>query len=231
MNKFLVADSDCKQKQDSNTLSFIGGFPSLPKDTILPVCTLCGAQQTFFFQTAFTEEHCWKGYSLAAFLCTSCADENHLIPEMLKGELKGADIPKGFLEKYQTNFRFVVAKTEDCIIREDYNPKIKYMPLKIKKSLFSSSLGIRLGLKPDWVLEDESPASYDSSTKMVFLCQVPQDYEFPIINGAPPQIELDLGGVPTESSREYYEYFIGNAVYLFGTEDLQEPLIYAITQV
>ncbi len=231
MKKYLIADTKCEYIQNEHCRNFIGGYPSLPENIALPVCSLCGSEQTFFFQIAFSKNHCWEGHSLSAFLCTCCADENYLIPEMLKVELKDADIPAGFLEKYQINFRFLVFPTESGSIRTDYAPKVKFQPLSVKKSIFSLKNDIKIDSKPTWLSGDESPLSYNSTGKMIFLCQIPPNYRFELVTGAPSQITLDLGGNSTESVHRYYEYFIGNSVYLFGTENPKHHLVYVITQV
>jgi hypothetical protein len=78
-------------------LSFIGGKPCLPSDKTVPVCKLCGAEQTFFYQVAFPKGHIWENTSMAVFFCTSCVDENYLIPKMIDDVLLDANIKKGFL--------------------------------------------------------------------------------------------------------------------------------------
>jgi hypothetical protein len=96
----------------SDQLSFIGGKPRLPSEKKIPACQLCSSPQTFFFQIAMCDGAMWEDNTLGVFQSTKCADENHLIPEMLGSEpLSGADIPEGFLIQYQRNFSFVVFPT------------------------------------------------------------------------------------------------------------------------
>lgn len=122
-----------KEIQNEKDLSFIGGLPRLPLNIELPKCSLCNEQQTFIFQISFPDEHIWSGLSMAVFACTSCAKEGYFIPEMLKGQLKDINIPKGFLEKYQCNFKTLVFKTEEATIRTDYREKVKFKKWKVEK--------------------------------------------------------------------------------------------------
>lgn len=66
---------------------------------------------------------------------------------------------------------------------------------------------------------------------MFFLLQILEGFKFEKLEEAPPQIELGLTGSLELSDNEYYELFIGNAIYLFGTMDINDPQIYIITQV
>ena len=110
----------------SNQKSFFGGKPRLPCGTEIPICRLCGARQTFYFQVAFPEGATWAGNTLGVFSCTRCAYENHLIPDMLACALRGADIPEGFLTDYQKNFAFVVFPTDQGSIVGDYEESILF---------------------------------------------------------------------------------------------------------
>jgi hypothetical protein len=209
---------------------FIGGRPRLPPNGPIPSCGLCKAEQTFFFQVAFPEDHEWAGLSLATFACTSCADENHLIPPMLKGRRRKAiDIPEGFLESYQVNFRFRVFETAKSV-PQGYDERVAFHRWLLQPAQ-AAGAGTKLGGTPDWLQDDEAPATYAGRTPMVFLMQIERGFEFPLVPGAPPQMELALDGTPEPAERPYYQLFIGNAIYLFGTQDRSQPLVYAITQV
>jgi hypothetical protein len=194
----------------------------------IPTCALCGSEQTFFLQVAFPGDHEWGGLSLAVFACTSCTDEERLIPEMLPGPLCGVDIPKGFLTSYQRNFCFLVFSTY-ATLRRGHVEKVRFKTLVLEPSDDPTVDGHKIGGAPNWALEDEAPGT--SRTPMVFLLQLQQGYEFETVEGAPRQMELDLDGKPKPAARAHYHLFLGNALYLFGTGDLQEPLVYAVTQV
>lgn len=215
--------------QTKERSSFVGGKPALPKDTQIPRCKLCDSQQTFLFQIAFPDGHAWEGKSLAVFFCTSCADENHLIPEMLETDLHGADIPEGFLDSYQRNFRFIVFETANGVLCLDYEDRVRYKPIGLQPTPTSSVEKNKVGGSPVWLLEDESPGSYAGSDGVCFLLQIAQDMKFDINDSAPPQMELGLMGDPEPASHRHYQFFNGNNVYLFGVKD--KPLVYAITQI
>lgn len=221
----LVADSQCNREQNEFDMNYIGGWPLMAGMEDFPVCSDCGEVQTLFFQITFPEKHRWHGYTLSAFLCTSCMSSDHCIPEMLGGVLRNADIPAGFMENYQKNFRFVVTPLSECVIRTDYIAKIRFQPLVLQKNL--PRLGWAINMEsPDWIEEDESPGSYASSEKMVFLCQVAPDYRFPLVTA----FIRDMIGNQLEEHKTYYEYFIGNSIYLFGPENPETRLVYALPQ-
>lgn len=73
----------------------------------------------FFFQAEFPTGHPWQAHVLAVFCCISCCASDTLIPEMLRGPLRGASIPDGFPCQYQTNFRFIVAEAANCQVRSE----------------------------------------------------------------------------------------------------------------
>lgn len=185
-NCYSIEVDPSTTKQSIDLTSFIGGKPLLPEKLQTPSCKLCGNQQTFFLQITFPKDHKWSGLSLAIFACTSCSDEDHLIPEMLKGQLKGINIPDGFLLKYQNNFKFLTFETKNMKLQLDYEEKIRFKNLILKPK--SKSLGNRskLGGMPSWLLEDESPSTYNSVTPMFFLMQFKENFQFEKLPKAPP---------------------------------------------
>ena len=211
--------------------SFIGGIPYLPNNIEIPKCKLCQCEQTFFFQITFPEVHKWFGKTFAVFNCTSCVEEDFLIPEMLDNELYNINIPEGFLESYQKNFSFIVFETKLGIQKCDYMEKIKYQPIFISSHDEENTLFGKMSKNPDWLLEDESPSKYDGLYNMSFLFQLNHSIEFYIIETAPRQVELDLAGNPCDSPYEYYQLFLGSEIYFFGVENYKSPLVYAITQI
>jgi hypothetical protein len=232
MNNCLLLKLDVSQSSQSpDDHSFVGGTPKLPKGASIPQCKLCGAEESFFFQVRLPKGSYWDGMSLAVFACTSCADEDHLIPPMLSGQLKGADIPEGFLESYQTNFRFLVFETGSAALHDEYREKVKFKRFRLDSVANPDVDDNKIGGNPNWLLEDESPKLYGGKTPMFFLIQLLQGFQFEIHTHAPRQIELSLGGSPQPSPLTYYQLFNGNKIFLFGVEDREQPLVYAITQV
>lgn len=231
MTWYLLISDDSDNLQTENDVTFFGGIPRIPPNAEMPICKLCGSQQTFFFQVAFPQGHAYRGFSLAVFQCTACVDVNHFIPQMLNGILQGIDIPEGFLESYQINFRFFVFDTAQGILRKDYPEKVRFRRLKVEEIDNLMLPQNKIGGTPNWLLEDESPGTYASKTKMTFLLQLIPDCRFELLPGSPPQMELSLQGVPKPSRLPYYQLFLGNAVYFFGTEDPRLGFVYAITQI
>jgi hypothetical protein len=208
--------------------SFLGGKPKLPADLSIPICTICGSEQTFFFQIALPDDVIWSGHTLAMFLCTSCADEEFLIPTMLKGVLNGIVIPKEFLVEYQSNFRVLVFETKTAKIREEYIGKIKFGEIIISESESVGEFG-RLGGNPDWILGDETPGIYNDDVGMSFIMQTTENFDYPIHQYAPKQLTINLFGEIEKSNWEYYRLFVANAIYIFGAND-GDKLVYIIPQ-
>lgn len=142
---------------------------------------------------------------------------------------RGCNIPGGFLTSYQRNFAFLVFLTDDSQLVTDYDEQIAFSALDFTDDGSIADFG-KIGGSPDWILDDESPATYDSSIPMTFLLAFKQGLKFQRVPGSRPQVELDLLGKPSPSPLEYYELFRGNAIYLYGTTT-GEPLVYAVTQV
>ncbi|MNY78924.1 hypothetical protein D3C86_2193580 [compost metagenome] len=66
---------------------------------------------------------------------------------------------------------------------------------------------------------------------MVFLIQFLQDYEFDILDGSPGQMKMNYFiASPEPSTNPYYELFLGNNIYLFGTETGDHE-VYVVTQI
>jgi len=226
---FLLRRDEQEIEQAEVHTSFTGGRPALPASESVPACKLCGTEQVFFLQVAFPAGP-WAGRSLAVFACVACASEEHLIPEMLTDRLRGIDIPGGFLEAYQRNFRFLVFPTDTAQVRKEYQPKVKFFSFLLVSAEDPTTPGNKIGGEPNWLLENEAPGSYAGSYSPVFLLQLEQGLEFETVEGAPRQIELGLDGKPKPTRRSTYELFLANALYLFGFE-ADHPFVYAITQV
>lgn len=229
MSCHKINSSSRKTPQQEADTSFLGGQPRLPAETDIPNCGLCGAQQTFFFQAAFPSEYAWAGLSLAVFACTSCAHQGYFIPAMLKGPLYGADIPEGFLPSYQMNFRLLVFETTAACVRREYVEKVRFKRWELKPTSNPRSPGNKIGGDPNWILDDESPATYRSSVPMTFLLQIKRGVRFDILEGAPQQAEVHFFDLELPP-KPYYNLFVSNAIYFFGTQDPSERLVYAITQ-
>ncbi|WP_312476295.1 hypothetical protein [Neobacillus sp.] len=230
-SSYILKVDPSHQQQNESDRSFIGGYPSIAASMEIPVCQLCGAEETFFFQVDFPESHEWHDLSMAVFACTSCAHEEYLIPEMLQDTLPGVDIPKGFLESYQRNFKIIMFETKEGILRKDYKEKVQFKRWNLTPVSETAISENKIGGHPNWLLEDETPSSYNSTVPMFFLMQLMEDFTFDIVLDAPPQIVISLRGKPEPSKHRYYELFIANQLYFFGTNNRSEPLVYILTQV
>lgn len=230
-NCYLLKLDLCQVQQSASENSFIGGVPKLPDGAEIPRCKFCGAEECFFFQVAFPNGAVWGGLSLAVFACTSCADETRLIPQMLPGPLSDADVPVGFLESYQTNFRFIIFQTALATLCTKYREKVKFKPFQTRSTDDPDINETKIGGSPNWLQVDEGPRLCGGAGPMLFLLQLLEGFRFEITEHAPRQIELGLDGSPQTSPLNYYQLFNGNRIFLFGTEGLAQPLVYVITQV
>lgn len=227
---YIVETDNLEQMQEPNISSFIGGYPKIPINISLPKCELCGSEQTFFFQVAFPDNHPWSSKAMALFSCTSCAKKGYFIPEMLEGQLSGADIPKDFIHSYQRNFKLIVFESENGVIRNEYIQKIGYKEIKLQEMDDPDIYENKVGGNPSWLLEDEAPTTYNKTVQMFFIMQILENYRFDILQTAPGQATLGFGNEIEYSENNYYELFLGNNLYFFGTLH-GEPQVYIITQI
>ncbi|WP_428738570.1 hypothetical protein [Sulfurimonas sp.] len=222
------------QKQDRGVNSFIGGIPKLPKNFDLPITKDTGTLMTFFYQYEFPQNHPYSGFTISIFAATDCMHENYTIPEMLK-TLYGVDIPKGFLDEYQKYFKVFIYKNGDYPLREEYTPILVFKTLYTTQELDKSNsiLFGHISNIPKWYLNDESPATYNTCTRMVFLFQTQIDYVYEKLPIAPRQKVLSFSGdSKTDVEDAYtdkYELFNANEIYFFGTDNTEKK-IYIITQ-
>lgn len=188
---------------------------------------MCGAQLTFYLQVRLPWFACDS--IVALFQCTACIDEQSAVPEMLAfAPGRSLDVPRAFLERYQTNFRLLRLLPGEVELRDP-------IPRTIRPCLLAATTGrqwiVSTGGQPEWLQDDETPASLDGRTvhwKLLF--QMRGEIEFPRDAGAPGQMEADyISSIPRESEMDFYRCFLGNAVYVFGLED-QPDLLYVTTQ-
>ena len=215
--------------QSNEILSFIGGVPRLEPGQDIPICELCGNSQTFFLVIAFPNEHAWHDLSLSLFQCTSCSNEDYLIPHLPTPLEKAIVMENIVLNKNRKNYSILISVTKKAILSKTYVEKIIFRPLIFAKGTIDNPFFL-LGGKPKWLLSDESPLSIDK-TQPIFLFQLPIDIEYEVIDSAPGQIELAyFSEEKTEESKDrFYNLFIGNALYLFGS-NTEKKLVYPLVQ-
>ncbi len=209
---------------------FVGGIPALPQGMRIPTCRNCGEEQSFLLQIRFPEDHEWRGWSIALFACTSCAEWGKLIPQLLPGNLKGAQVPSEFLDSYQTNFRFLVFPTDAADTGVVYEERVAFGEIVGSARRGSTTPIGKIGGTPEWILDDETPASVDTSDAACFLFQLAPNLEFSLVDGAPREMKLDIFGGTKPSTDAFYRLFIGNAVYFFGSSSQPSSRVYALPQ-
>lgn len=219
--------------QRSRHRSYEGGKPHLPEGVTVPLCKLCGHEQTFFFQVAFPDGHPWQDYTLSVFSCKSCFDEQHIIPERFCPSLKDAQISSQFLKDYQTNFRFVVFPTNSGKLVSSYSERIRFRPWRLARRRSNEVLvRSKVGGVPSWSYEDETPGLVDGQWQVSFLLQLEDYYRFRRHSFAPP--EWGFGKRHGEYERmedfDYYWLFSGGHLYMFGASVGGERVVIFMTQ-
>ncbi len=210
--------------------SFVGGTPKLPAGTKPPVCSLCGKEESFLFQVAFPAGHPWAGRSLALFFCLDCFGHKYCIPEMPPHTtLAGAEIPEGFLDRYQRNFRVLVFDTADGVPMEGFQRRAAFREIVWTKERQSASADFLAGGKPVWIMgQDETPGLYAGEHPFQLLLQLREDFRFPREEGAPAQYSPFAPG--NLSPFPWYDLFARDRIYFWGTEAGGEPKVYISVQ-
>jgi hypothetical protein len=160
-------------------------------------------------------------------------DEAHLIPEMDQRLLSGGDVPDGFMLRPRPNYAFLVFPSAAAVPIDEYAPKIAFQRWDLASTDTGATRWGRAGGTPEWMLHDESPGLYMGRNPLRFLLQIDQDVVFPVLDSTPGQVELDMlnstPGALRRSEDRHYELFVGNAVYLFGTENPADG-VYCVVQ-
>ena len=215
--------------QSADDRSFIGGRPRIPRGIPLPDCARCGERLTFFWQLAFPPGHAWQGRQLALFACTTSYHDADVIPEMLEGELRGADVPPAMIDRYQTNFRLIVSPVDDGALRDDYEPRVAFRRWRLVPSSDPAEPRSKVGGEPAWILDDESPRTFDGTIDALFLLQLEEELRYDRLPAAPPQMIPTLFDGVQPSHEPSYTLFAGNGLYFFGSAT-GRPLVYVLPQ-
>lgn len=210
--------------------SFIGGVPNLPAGTRPPVCSLCGGEMSFLLQAALPPGHPWAGRSLALFFCLDCFGHQYCIPELPPHTtLAGADIPEGFLDRYQRNFRVLVFDTDQGVPARGFQRRVAFRELRWTKGRQSAKADFLAGGRPVWIMgQDETPGLYAGEHPFCLLLQLREDFRFPREEGARAQYSPftpdHLSPFP------WYDLFARDRLYFWGTEANGEPKVYISVQ-
>lgn len=218
--------------QSESIYSFCGGVPLMPARCELPVCGLCGAQQTFFFQVRLSSGDIWDDRCLAVFHCTECADERFFIPPMVEGKLAAAHISESFLKTYEKNFRLIhFSSCDNLVLRRDSVEKVRFSSWHTTSENVPADAHSFIGGRPEWAQDDETPAEYGLGGSFEFLMQLAEGTEFKLVDSAPGQVTLGLDRKPKRLKRRSYRLFLGNQTFFFGAVlDKQPAGVYTITQ-
>lgn len=217
-------------EQNATHDSFIGGIPKLPLSTTNPVCSLCGHEMSFMFQIAFPDDHFWAGKTLALFFCLDCFGDEFCIPEMPQGDsLYHVEIPEGFLDSYQRNFKVLVFDTKDGVPCNDYCERVAFRKIDfIAEEKNSEEAEFTVGGRPIWLMGRETPGNYASNQKLKLLFQIREDFKFPKFEEAAPQ--ADEFSKTKLSPYPWYDLFARNRIYFWGTNPKKDPKVYISVQ-
>lgn len=217
-------------EQNASHDSFIGGIPKLPVGTSIPTCSLCGHEMSFIFQIAFPEGHFWAGKTLALFFCLDCFGHEFCIPEMPQGDsLDHVEIPEGFLDSYQRNFKIMVFDTKDGVPCSDYHERVAFRKINsIAAEKNSREAEFTVGGRPIWLMGRETPGNYASNQKLKLLFQIREDFKFPKLEEAAPQ--ADEFSKTKLSPYPWYDLFARNRIYFWGTNPKKDPKVYISVQ-
>ena len=207
--------------QDSSVRSYVGGLPRLPQDLDLPRTAETGELMTFFFSIDLSFSSKWRGKTLSVFATTDHFDENDCIPQMFANNIKGYDVPDGALDAYQRQFRVFITSESDAVLRKDYQPRVRYNVIRSgERPADKAVLFGEQNVDPIWVLDDETPGTYDRKEGFEFLFQTRQHYRYSLVADAPRQMVLDYttnGNRLTPSLVDKYDLWVNNAAFFFIT--------------
>jgi hypothetical protein len=187
----------------------VGGWPFLAEGQAWPEC-FCGERMALFFQLDVPQRMGpFSGDHLAVFHCS--AHNDAVFPPLTEGRLAAEywDVPQG---PYSGSFARVLLQREAALPAPDPDPLIRALPLKLVP--FADELdayglgaqGFKVGGVPSWA---QDPEYYRCAcgVELVYLCQVPENWEFEMYPGSPDQ-PYSIGDALT--------LMLGNEVYLLA---------------
>ncbi|MEU5873849.1 hypothetical protein AB0A73_20110 [Glycomyces sp. NPDC047369] len=187
----------------------LGGWPYLAEGQEWPEC-FCGERMTLFFQLDLPADlGPFGGDHLSVFHCRIHND--YANPPLAEGRLvdKYWDAPQ---PPESGPFWRVLVQRGATLPAADFEPLVRALPLTLR--VFDdepSAYGLgaqtfKVGGTPSWA---QYPESYQCAcgADLVYLCQVPEDWEFDVYPGSPEQ--------PNGVGKTYH-LFLGNEVYLLA---------------
>lgn len=182
----------------------VGGRPVLPPDQPWPDCT-CGERMVFFFQIDVPAEiPGFGGEHLSVFQCpvhNDAAFGPSRLPERYWETPVGGNTT-AFWRILRHRGEDVAAAAADAFLE----PR----RLVLRDAGPDDEWEFRVGGEPAWAQGEES-FTCACGAGMVFLVQIPENFGFPKLPGAPRQ--------PDTFDSNAYGLFLGNMVYLLACPD------------
>ena len=225
--------TDLGERQDGSERSYIGGLPMLPIGLEVPIFDKTSTQMTFFFQIELPPHHHWAGHIVSVFAATDFIDDDSHIPK-LPQPLAGAALDRAFFEDYESFFRLFVFSSDAARMAAAYTEKVAFRRLRMSEDVpHGASVFGHMDAAPAWVLDDESPGSFDGRTDLLhFLFQTHSDYAFATVAGAPREKKPDYtrpAGSLVDSCTSDYTLFVSDELFFFGI-DGDTMRIYVVPQ-
>jgi hypothetical protein len=187
----------------------LGGWPFLAEGQEWPEC-FCGERMALFFQLELPPDlGAFGGDQLAVFHCPVHNDFAN--PPLVEGGLvdrfwEAPQLP------YPRPFWSVLLQRQTPLTAADIEPLVQALPLTLRALVDEpdayglGTQNFKVGGVPSWA---QDPENYQCAcgADLVYLCQVPEDWEFDVYPGSPKQ----PNGVG-----ETYQLFLGNEVYLLA---------------
>ena len=225
MRDFVLKMRFLEQQQTFDESSFVGGIPKLPPSLPLPECKLCGDSQTFFLQVGYSSGHKWEGFSTAIFFCTSCVDEDHLIPRVIS--TKDGVILSNRLDEDAPNYSLITFETASSVPRHEYTQRIKFKKISWHESKTARQRDSFIGENPKTSPLITMPQRY-GHYNVIFLFQIGKDTLFETLESAPTQAELVFPGLSGIIPKNAYQLFLGNTLVVIGIDSPSEKRTFAI---
>jgi len=199
------------------TRNSVGGWPCFEEGQEWPTC-FCGERMALFFQLDIPSdvEH-FGGDHLLVFHCRDHNDA--LFGPLAEGDRlvdRYWDAPQGI---FSGPFSRILLLRQATLPAAEREPSVFALPLTLHPFVDEpdeeglGSQTFKVGGAPSWA---QYPEFYQSAcgADLVYVCQVPEYWEFDIYPGAPEQ-DCSVGNT--------YNLFLGNEVYLQACPDHCDP--------
>jgi hypothetical protein len=196
----------------------VGGWPFLAEGQEWPEC-FCGERMALFFQLDLPSDlGPFGGDHLAVFYCRMHNDA--AFPPLAEGRR----LAKRFWDAPQPPepgpFWRLLLQRGAALSAAEPEPSVCALPLTLHPFIDDpdergiGSQTFKVGGTPSWA---QDPESYRCAcgTDLVYLCQVPENWEFDVYPGQPEQ--------PCSFGADTYNFFLGNEVYLLACPEHCDP--------